>query len=141
MTAPIKTCDYCSAVGVMPTFMDGETVCYDCLPTLPKTLGEAWREIVLLRTKIEQMEKQEPIGKFIQHPSNGIWEQDVYGDDPEARPLYLGPGAQPTPSVPVDVITDYLVSISVYVAHQDDLKAQAEIRELLRMLAAAPEAK
>ena len=53
----------------------------------------------------------------------------------------LAPGAQPTPSVPVGVITDYLVSISVYVAHQDDLKAQAEIRELLRMLAAAPEAK
>ena len=53
----------------------------------------------------------------------------------------LAPGAQPAPSVPVDVITDYLVSISVLVAHQDNLKAQAEIRELLRMLAAAPEAK
>ena len=49
--------------------------------------------------------------------------------------------AQPAPSVPVDLITDYLVSISAHVAHQDDLKAQAEIGELLRMLAAAPEAK
>ena len=49
--------------------------------------------------------------------------------------------AQPAPSVPVDVITDYLVSISTYVAHQDDLQAQAEIGELLRMLAATPEAK
>ena len=39
-------------------------------------------------------EKQEPVGKFIQHPSNGIWEQDGYGDNPDARPLYLAPGAQ-----------------------------------------------
>ena len=50
-------------------------------------------------------------------------------------------GWKPAPSVPVDLITDYLVSISAHVAHQDDLKAQAEIGELLRMLAAAPEAK
>ena len=48
---------------------------------------------------------------------------------------------QPAPSVTVDLITDYLVSISAHVAHQDDPKAQAEIGELLRMLAAAPEAK
>lgn len=61
MTAPIKTCNYCRAVGVMPTFMNGETVCYDCLQTLPKTLLEAWREIASLRAKIEQMEKQEPV--------------------------------------------------------------------------------
>ena len=49
--------------------------------------------------------------------------------------------AQPAPSVPVDVITDYLVSISAHVAHQEEPKAQAEIGELLRMLAAAPGAK
>ena len=42
------------------------------------------------------------------------------------------------PSVPVDLITDYLVSISAHVAHQEEPQAQAEIRELLRMLAAAP---
>ena len=45
------------------------------------------------------------------------------------------------PSVPVDLITDYLVSISAHVAHQEEPQAQAEIRELLRILAAAPEAK
>ena len=56
-------------------------------------------------------------------------------------PAYMGEPAQPAPSVPVDLITDYLVSISAHVAHQDDHKAQAEIGELLRMLAAAPEAK
>lgn len=56
-------------------------------------------------------------------------------------PTYMGEPAQPAPSVPVDLITDYLVSISSHVAHQDDPKAQAEIGELLRMLTAAPEAK
>ena len=54
-------------------------------------------------------------------------------------PLPDLPGAQPAPSVPVDLITDYLVSISAHVAHQEDRQAQAEIGELLRMLA-APEA-
>lgn len=44
--------------------------------------------------KIEQMERQEPVGKFIRHPSNGLWEQDGYGDNPDARPLYALPGAQ-----------------------------------------------
>lgn len=47
-----------------------------------------------LRAKIERMEKQEPAGKFIRHPSNGLWEQDGYGDNPDARPLYAIPGAQ-----------------------------------------------
>ena len=58
MTAPIKTCDFCNATGVMPTFMDGTTVCYDCLPKLPKTLKEAWREMVSLRKKTEAMESR-----------------------------------------------------------------------------------
>ena len=48
----------------------------------------------LLRTKIKAMEKQEPVGKFIQHPSHGMWEQDGYSDNPDAKPLYLAPGAQ-----------------------------------------------
>lgn len=42
------------------------------------------------------------------------------------------------PSVPADVITDYLVSISAHLAHQDDRKAQAELGELLKMLATTP---
>lgn len=45
---------------------------------------------------------------------------------------------QPAPRMPTSVITDYLVSISAHVAHQDDHKAQAEIGELLRMLATEP---
>ena len=47
-----------------------------------------------LRAKVEQMERQKPAGKFIQHPSNGLWEQDGYGDNPDARPLYALPGAK-----------------------------------------------
>ena len=48
----------------------------------------------MLRAKIEQMERQEPVGKFVQHPSNGLWEQDGYGDNPDANPLYAFPGAK-----------------------------------------------
>ena len=47
-----------------------------------------------LRAKVEAMEKQEPVGKFTQHPSNGLWEQDGYGDNPDANPLYALPGAK-----------------------------------------------
>ena len=46
--------------------------------------------------------------------------------------------AQPAPSVPMDVIVDYLVSISAHLARRDDAKAQAEIGELLKMIASAP---
>ena len=55
---------------------------------------ELIRERDELRAKIEAMERQEPAGKFIQHPSNGLWEQDGYGDNPDARPLYALPGAK-----------------------------------------------
>ena len=51
-------------------------------------------EIEALRAKIEAMEQQEPVGQFIQHPSNGLWEQDGYGDNPDARPLYALPGVK-----------------------------------------------
>ena len=47
-----------------------------------------------LQARIEAMEQQEPVGKFIQHPSHGMWEQDGYSDNPDAKPLYLAPGAQ-----------------------------------------------
>lgn len=47
-----------------------------------------------MQAKIEAMEQQKPVGKFTQHPSNGLWEQDGYGDNPEARPLYALPGAK-----------------------------------------------
>ena len=96
MTAPIKTCNYCRAVGVMPTFMNGETVCYDCLQTLPKTLLEAWREIASLRAKIEQMERQEPAG-WQRLYKDGSSTEDIV-DSPNVfiyqRPLYALPGAK-----------------------------------------------
>ena len=52
------------------------------------------KECDTLRVKIAAMERQKPVGKFTQHPSNGLWEQDGYGDNPDARPLYALPGAQ-----------------------------------------------
>ena len=57
-------------------------------------LEEAIEELKALRAKIEAAEKQKPVGQFIQHPSNGLWEQDGYGDNPDARPLYALPGAK-----------------------------------------------
>ena len=60
----------------------------------PGVMLRAADEIERLRAKIEAMERQKPAGKFIQHPSNGLWEQDGYGDNPDARPLYALPGAQ-----------------------------------------------
>ena len=106
-------------------------------------------EVAKLRARIEEMEKQEPYS-YIYEYSNPIDGSPVWRDKPgywnaqfpkSSKPLYLAPGAQPAPSVPVDVITDYLVSISAHVAHQEEPQAQAEIGELLRMLAAAQEVK
>ena len=58
-------------------------------------VAEGWeRKCGELRAKIAEMERQEPVGIFTQHPSNGLWEQDGYGDNPEARPLYALPVAQ-----------------------------------------------
>ena len=59
--------------------------------------------IMQMSSELREIESQKPVGKFIQRPSNGIWEQDVCGDNPEARPLYALPGAkvgEPAPSVP-----------------------------------------
>lgn len=63
-------------------------------------LESAEKERDALRAKIERMERQEPTGKFIQHPSHGMWEQDGYGDNPDAKPLYALPGAQLAPNIP-----------------------------------------
>ena len=107
------------------------------------------RERDALQAKIEAMEKQEPYS-YIYEYSNPIDGSPVWRDKPgywnaqfpkSSKPLYLASGAQPAPSVTVDLITDYLVSISAHVAHQEEPQAQAEIGELLRMLAAAQEVK
>ena len=57
-------------------------------------ISASLNDVLALRAKIEAMEKQEPVGKFTQHPSNGLWEQDGYGDNPDANPLYALPGAK-----------------------------------------------
>ena len=64
-------------------------------------LEDAIEELKALRAKIEAMEQQEPVGKFIQHPSHGMWEQDGYGDNPDAKPIYALPGAQAQPALSV----------------------------------------
>ena len=57
-------------------------------------MGRLCAQCDALRAKVEAMEQQEPVGKFVQHPSNGLWEQDGYGDNPDANPLYALPGAK-----------------------------------------------
>lgn len=110
-----------------------------------------------LRAKIEATEKQEPVAfglyggwalKATYLKEHEACEQrdrrqltaDLSGSLEAYRvvPLYALPGAQTAPSVPMDVIADYLVSISAHLARRDDAKAQAEIGELLKMIASAP---
>ena len=67
----------------------------------------------------------------------------VEKDWPEYEPTWEAiearvTGAQPAPSVPMDVIADYLVSISAHLARRDDAKAQEEIGELQKMIPSAP---
>ena len=86
-----------------------------------------------LRAKIARMEQQAPVGKFIRHPSNGLWEQDGYGDNPDANPLYALPGAQsqPTASVPggwLRAIDEALVVAHVGVANESDTYEQAKAK-------------
>ena len=147
MTAPIKTCNYCRAVGVMPTFMNGETVCYDCLQTLPKTLREAWREIASLRAKIEQMERQEPVawttklalelGKDTFGFHIGV--RNLWGD--KGIPLYALPGAQAQPAPSMPEVTDAMALAFHHALTDGSIGAREveEIKDALRAaLAAAP---
>ncbi len=102
-----------------------------------------------LRAKIAEMERQEPVGKFIQHPSNGIWEQDGYGDNPDARPLYALPGAQPSylPSDLADaIIADMQAQFDSELITENDsgealIRLDGAIAAVEDNFAAAPEAK
>ena len=88
-----------------------------------------------LRVKVAEMERQEPVGKFVQHPSNGLWEQDGYGDNPDANPLYALPGAQSVPDV------DALAQLIREIDGKHQLGAGALAERIVEWLAAAPEAK
>ena len=66
----------------------------EAVKVLIDRIEAAEKERDALRAKVAEMERQEPVGKFAQHPSNGLWEQDGYGDNPEASPLYALPGAK-----------------------------------------------
>ena len=52
---PIKSCDYCSAKGKMPTFMNGETVCHECLSKQPSTIPKAYKAILNQQATIEKL--------------------------------------------------------------------------------------
>lgn len=119
------------------------------IDALGSELNAVANERDALRAKIEAMERQKPAGKFIQHPSNGLWEQDGYGDNPDARPLYALPGArsQPAPSVregwklvPIEPTEDMLRAMTdPFIAINGDNRKAFE-SAYTAMLAAAPEA-
>ena len=53
-----KICDYCGGVGKMPTFMDNETICFNCINVLPMDAKEARKQlhdlrITLLKAQLE----------------------------------------------------------------------------------------
>lgn len=51
---PVKKCDYCPAEGTMPTFIDGETICYICLDKRPKSIAEATKLIFQQQAELER---------------------------------------------------------------------------------------
>lgn len=111
MTAPIKTCDCCGATGEMPTFMNGETICYTCLHVLPKTLPEARQELMRLRAVLAVV--VQPTANFVDAYQGAmeevaIWKKRALEAEDLNRkfvaeingPTYMGEPAQPAPSVP-----------------------------------------
>lgn len=88
----------------------------------------AYAECVQSQAKVEATEKERDALRA-ELDALKTWKAEV-----EARVA----GEQPAPSAPVGLITDYFVSISDHVAHQEEPKTQAETGDLLRMLAAIP---
>ena len=123
-------------------------------------LEDAIEELKALRAKIEVMEQQGPVGKFIQHPSHGMWEQDGYGDNPDAKPLYALPGAQSVPTALLVAVANLVAQMEIIirvgfvdtpndkdscaafcVAEGTWLELMSAVESLASALAAAPEAK
>lgn len=77
---------------------------------------EAAAEITRLRTKIEAMERQEPVAwlhesrrdsDVVTSAVKHVWGKVAVGSlAAYSIPLYLAPGAQPAPSVPDDIMRD-----------------------------------
>ena len=57
MSPPIKTCEHCKTVGVMPTSMAGETICYGCLKRLPTGAHDCRKRIVELESALTRITK------------------------------------------------------------------------------------
>lgn len=107
MTAPIKTCDYCGATGEMPTFMNGETICYTCLHVLPKTLPEARQELMRLRAELATAQPTANFADAYQGAMEevAIWKKRALEAEDLNRkfvaeingPTYMGEPAHPKP--------------------------------------------
>lgn len=57
-----KTCDYCGSAGKMPTFMDGETMCYQCIDVLPISAKDARKQLHDLRIAVVKAFGVTPVG-------------------------------------------------------------------------------
>jgi hypothetical protein len=60
-----------------------------------------------------------------------MWEQDGYSDNPDAKPLYLAPGAQPAPTIPegwLRAIDEALAIAHSGVVNADDTYEQAKAK-------------
>mgnify|MGYP001043407238 CR=1 FL=1 len=65
---PIKTCDFCGKTGAMPTFMDGETVCDDCMKKSSDMSRAKYFELMRDRDHFKEIARQ-----YTQMASNGIY--------------------------------------------------------------------
>ena len=64
-------------------------------------LEAAEKERIVLRAKIAEMERQEPVATVIKEGDSRHWMSERLWTFPDGKyPLYALPGAQPTPSVP-----------------------------------------
>tara|TARA_Y100001938_G_C8058780_1_gene415971 strand:- start:603 stop:917 length:315 start_codon:yes stop_codon:yes gene_type:complete len=52
---PIKQCDFCSTTGVMPTFLNGLTMCNTCIRIYSKDYVDALFEIKNLREETQYL--------------------------------------------------------------------------------------
>ena len=122
-----------------------------------EAIDELIAERDALRAKIEQMEKQEPVGTAHAMPGAGAFTMACFDvrDIPVGAKLYALPGAQPAPSIP-EISDDLIEAIESraeqsYRRHHGGIRGQQLtpadalswhiIHATRDVLAAAPEAK
>jgi hypothetical protein len=90
-----------------------------------------------LRSRIEAMERQEPVARFNWSKGELEWLRPWNYRTMDMKPLYLAPGAQPVPGVPEGFA---LVNAAHFLAvlDREDWRTAKNRAELRAMLAAAP---